>query len=154
MGFVVPATLPALSPYLQPPNTIRADALDSLLQRDRFLFATRRRLIFTGGNVTTTSATYVTPYLFAATTSAAFTGNLWVVIAGIDVDVQVTEFTVGGTTNLTVTGGAFATDAQQMTGLTASTSLAFTVSVQTNSTTGTLFGIYIIEEILSAADLP
>ena len=154
MGFVVPATLPALSPYLQPPNTIRADALDSLLQRDRFLFATRRRLIFTGGNVTTTSVTYVVPYLAAATTSANITGNLWVVIAGIDVDVQVTEFTVGGTTNLTVTGGAFATDAQLLTGMTPSTQLTFSVGVQTNSTTGTLFGIYIIEEILSAADLP
>lgn len=154
MGFVVPATLPALSPYLQPPNTIRADALDSLLQRDRFLFATRRRLIFTGGNVTTTSPTYVMPYLFAATTSANITGNLWIVIAGIDVDVQVTEFFVGGSTNLSVTGGVFSADAQLLTGMTPSTQLAFSVEVQTNSTTGTLFGIYIIEEILSAANLP
>ena len=77
MGFTVPATLPALSPYLVPPNAIRGDALDTLLKRDRFLFATRRRLIFSGGNFTTTATTYVTPFFFAARTSSAVTGRLW-----------------------------------------------------------------------------
>lgn len=154
MGFTVPATLPALSPYLQPPNAVRADAVDSVLQRDRFLFATRRRLIFSGGNFTTTSATYVTPFFFAARTSAAVTGNLWVVVAGIDVDVRLDEYNVGGTVSLAVSGGAFATDAQLLTGMTASTLLACSVSVQTTASTGTLFGIYIIEEILAAGDLP
>jgi len=154
MGFTVPTTLPALSPYLQPPNAVRADAVDTVLQRDRFLFATRRRLIFTGGNFTTTATTYVTPFFFAARTSAVVTGNLWVVIAGVDVDVRVDEFNVGGTVSLSVSGGTFATDAQLLTGMTAATTLACSVSVQTNSTTGTLHGIYIIEEILAAGDLP
>lgn len=154
MGFVVPTTLPALSPYLVPPNAIRGDALDTLLKRDRFLFATRRRLIFSGGNFTTTATTYVTPFFFAARTSAAVTGNLWVVIAGVDVDVRLDEYTVGGSVTLSVTGGAFATDAQLLTGMTAATTLAFSLSVQTNTTTGTLYGVYIIEEILAAGDLP
>jgi len=154
MGFVVPGTLPALSPYLVPPNAVRADALDTVLKRDRFLFATRRRLIFSGGNFTTTATTFVTPYFFAARTSAVVTGNLWVVIAGVDVDVNVDEFNVGGTVSLSVSGGGFATDAQLLTGMTASTTLACSVSVQTNATTGTLHGIYIIEEILAAGDLP
>lgn len=154
MGFVVPASLPALSPYLQPPNSVRGDAVDSVLQRDRFVFATRRRLVFTGGNFTTTATTYVTPYFFAAETSAAVTGNLWVAIAGVDVDVRVDEFNVGGAVSLSVSGGAFATDAQLLTGMTAATLLACSVSVQTNSTTGTLHGIYIFEEILAAGDLP
>lgn len=154
MGFTVPTTLPALSPYLQPPNAVRGDAVDTVLQRDRFLFATRRRLIFTGGNFTTTATTYVTPFFFAARTSAAVTGNLWVVIAGIDVDVRVDEFNVGGSVTLSVSGGGFATDAQLLTGMTASTLLACSVSVQTNASTGTLYGIYIIEEILAAGDLP
>lgn len=154
MGFTVPATLPALSPYLQPPNAVRADAVDSVLQRDRYLFATRRRLIFTGGNFTTTSTSYRTPYFATARTSAAVTGNLWVVIAGIDIDVRVDEYNVGGSVSLSVSSGGFATDAQLLTGMTASTLLAFSVSVQTNAATGTLFGIYIIEEILAAGDLP
>lgn len=154
MGFTVPALLPALSPYLQPPNAVRGDAVDTVLQRDRFLFATRRRLIFSGGNFTTTATTYVTPFFFAARTSAAVTGNLWVVVAGIDVDVRLDEYNVGGSVSLSVSGGAFATDAQLLTGMTAATLLACSVSVQTNSTTGTLFGIYIMEEILAAGDLP
>lgn len=154
MGFTVPATLPALSPYLQPPNAVRADAVDSVLQRDRFLFATRRRLIFTAGNFTTTSTSYVTPYFFAARTSAAITGNLWVVIAGVDVDVRVDEYAVGGSVALSVSGGGFATDAQLLTGMAPATTLNFSVSVQTNSTTGSLHGIYIIEEILAAGNLP
>jgi hypothetical protein len=154
MGFVVPATLPALSPYLQPPNSVRGDAVDSVLQRDRFLFATRRRLIFTGGNFTTTSTTYVTPYFFAAQTSAAVTGNLWLIIAGVDVDVKLDEFTVGGSVSASVSGGSFATDAQLLPGMTASTLLTCSLSVQTNAATGTLHGVYIVEEILAAGDLP
>lgn len=154
MGFTVPATLPTLSPYLVPPNTIRADAVNTILQRDRFLFATRRRLIFTGGNFTTTSTSYVTPYFFAARTSAVITGNLWVIIAGVDVDVRVDEYAVGGSIGGTVSGGLFATDAQLLTGMAPATTLNFSVSVQTNSTTGNLFGVYIFEEILAAGDLP
>ena len=154
MAFTVPATLPALSPYLVPPNTVRADAVDSVLQRDRFLFATRRRLIFTAGSFTTTSPTYQTPFYFTARTSAVVTGNLWVIIAGVDVDVRVDEFNVGGSIGLVVSGGAFATDAKLLTGMTAATALSFSVQVQTNSTTGTMHGIYIIEEILAAGDLP
>lgn len=154
MGFTVPATLPALSPYLQPPNTVRADAVDSILQRDRFLFATRRRLIFTGGNFTTTSPTYVTPYFFAARTSAAITGNLWVVIAGVYVDVRVDEYVVGGSVSLSVGTGTFGTNAQLLTGMAPSTTLAFSVSVQTNDASGSLYGIYIVEEILAAGNLP
>lgn len=154
MAFTVAATLPALSPYLVPPNAIRADAVDSLLQRDRFLFATRRRLIFSGGNFTTTSATYLTPFFFAARTSPVVTGNLWVVIAGVDVDVRLDEYTTSGSVTLSVSGGAFAVDAQRLGGITPSTTLAMSLSVQTNSTTGTLHGVYIIEEILAAGDLP
>ena len=154
MAFTVPSTTPALSPYLQPPNAVRGDAVNSVLQRDRFLFATRRRLIFMGGNVTTTSPTYVAPYLIAGETSSASTGNLWVVIAGIDVDVRVDEFNIGGSVTLSVTGGGFATDAQLLTGMTAASALAMSVSVQTNAATGTLYGIQIFEEILAAGNLP
>ena len=154
MGFTVPSTTPALSPYLQPPNAVRGDAVNSVLQRDRFLFATRRRLIFTGGNVTTTSPTYVVPYFVAGETSSAMTGNLWIVIAGIDVDVRVDEFNIGGSVTLSVTGGAFATDAQLLTGMTAASALAMSVSVQTTAATGTLYGIQIFEEILAAGNLP
>ena len=153
MAFTVPATLPALSPYLVPPNTVRGDAVDSLLQRDRYLFATRRRLIFTGGAFDATSGTFVTPFFFSARTSAVVTGNLWVVIAGDEVEVKVDEFNVGASLTLGVSAGGFETNAQLLTGMTAATALSFSLSVRSLGA-GNLFGVYIIEEILAAGDLP
>ena len=153
MGFTVPTTLPALSPYLVPPNTVRGDAVDSLLQRDRYLFATRRRLIFTGGAFDATSGTFVTPFFFSARTSAVVTGNLWVVIAGDEVEVKVDEFNVGASLTLGVSSGGFETNAQLLTGMTAATTLSFSLSVRSLGA-GNLYGVYIIEEILAAGDLP
>ena len=153
MAFTVPATTPPLSPYLNPPNAIRADAVDSLLQRDRYLFATRRRLIFTGGKFDATSGSFVTPFFFAARTSAVVTGNLWVVIAGNEVEVKVDEFNVGATLTLGVSGGGFETNAQLLTGIPAATTLALGISVRSLGA-GNLYSVYIIEEILAAGDLP
>jgi hypothetical protein len=153
MAFTVPATLPALSPYLVPPNTVRGDAVDSVLQRDRFLFATRRRLIFTGGAFDATSSTFVTPFFFSARTSAVVTGNLWVVIAGNEVEVKVDEFNFGATLTLGVSAGGFETNAQLLTGMPAASTLAFSLSVRSLGA-GNLYGVYIIEEILAAGDLP
>jgi hypothetical protein len=153
MAFMVPATTPPLSPYLQPPNAIRGDAVDSLLQRDRFLFATRRRLIFTGGKFDATSGSFVTPFFFSARTSAVVTGNLWVVIAGNEVEVKVDEFNLGATLTIGVSAGGFETNAQLLTGITAATTLAIGLSVRALGA-GNLFGVYIFEEILAAGDLP
>jgi len=153
MAFTVPAITPALSPYLNPPNAIRGDAVNSLLQRDRFLFATRRRLIFTGGKFDATLATFVTPFFFAARTSAVVTGNLWVVIAGNEVEVRVDEFNVGATLTLGVSAGGFETNAQLLTGIPAATTLALGISVRSLGA-GNLLGVYIFEEILAAGDLP
>jgi hypothetical protein len=153
MAFTVPATTPPLSPYLNPPNAIRGDAVNSLLQRDRYLFATRRRLIFTGGKFDATSGSFVTPFFFAARTSAVVTGNLWVVIAGNEVEVKVDEFNVGATLTLGVSAGGFEVNAQLLTGITAATTLALGISVRSLGA-GNLYSVYIIEEILAAGDLP
>jgi hypothetical protein len=153
MAFTVPNTTPPLSPYLNPPNAIRGDAVDSLLQRDRFLFATRRRLIFTGGKFDATSGSFVTPFFFSARTSAVVTGNLWVVIAGDEVEVQVVEFNFGGSLTLGVSAGGFETNAQLLTGMPAASTLAMSISARSLGN-GNLFGVYIIEEILAAGDLP
>lgn len=153
MGFTVPAITPVKSPYLVPPNAIRGDAVNSLLLRDRYLFATRRRLIFTGGAFDATLSTFVTPFFFAARTSAVVTGNLWVVIAGNEVEVKVDEFNFGATLTLGVSAGGFETNAQLLTGLPAASTLAISLSVRATGA-GNLFGVYIFEEILAAGDLP
>ena len=153
MAFTVPATTPPLSPYLVPPNTVRGDAVDSVLQRDRYLFATRRRLIFTGGAFDATLPTFVTPFFFSARTSAVVTGNLWVVIAGDEVEVKVDEFNFGATLTLGVSAGGFETNAQLLTGMPAASTLAISLSVREVGH-GNLYGVYIFEEILAAGDLP
>jgi len=153
MAFTVPAITPALSPYLNPPNAIRGDAVNSLLQRDRYLFATRRRLIFTGGKFDATSGSFVTPFFFSARTSAVVTGNLWVVIAGNEVEVKIDEFNVGATLTLTLSAGGFETNAQLLTGIPAATTLAIGLSVRALGA-GNLYSVYIFEEILAAGDLP
>lgn len=153
MAFTVPANTPALSPYLVPPNAVRGDAVNSLLLRDRYLFATRRRLIFTGGAFDATLSTFVTPFFFAARTSAVVTGNLWVVIAGNEVEVKVDEFNFGATLTLGVSAGGFETNAQLLTGMPAASTLAIGLSVRATGA-GNLFGVYIFEEILAAGDLP
>lgn len=153
MAFTVPAILPVKSPYLVPPNTIRADAVDSLLQRDRFLFATRRRLIFTGGTFDATIATFVTPFFFSARTSAVVTGNLWVVMAGADVEIKVDEFNFGASLTMGVSAGGFETNAQLLVGMPAASTLAFGLSVRATGA-GNLYGVSIYEEILAAGDLP
>ena len=153
MAFTVPTTTPPLSPYLVPPNAIRADAVNSLLQRDRYLFATRRRLIFTGGKFDATIATFVTPFFFSARTSAVVTGNLWVVIAGNEVEVEVSEVTSGSLVTLTLSTGGFETNAQLLPSITAASTLLFSISVRALGA-GNLYSVYIIEEILAAGDLP
>jgi hypothetical protein len=136
-----------------PPNAIRGDAVDSLLQRDRYLFATRRRLIFTGGKFSTGSSTFVTPFFFSARTSAVVTGNLWVVVAGNEVEVEVSEATSGSVVTLTLSAGGFETQAQLLPSITAASTLLFSISVREIGI-GDVYGIYIIEEILAAGDLP
>ena len=153
MGFTVPATTPPLSPYLNPPNAIRADAVDSLLQRDRYLFATRRRLIFTGGKFDATSGSFVTPFFFSARTSAVVTGNLWVVIAGNEVEVKVDEFNFGASVSITLSAGGFESGSALLTGIPAASTLAMSISVRATGA-GNLYSVYIIEEILAAGDLP
>jgi hypothetical protein len=153
MAFTVPTTTPPLSPYLVPPNAIRGDAVNSLLQRDRFLFATRRRLIFTGGKFDATSGSFVTPFFFSARTSAVVTGNLWVVVAGNEVEVEVSEVTSGSLITLTLSAGGFETLAMFLPSITAASTLLFSMSVRSLGA-GNLYSVYIIEEILAAGDLP
>jgi len=153
MGFTVPATLPPLSPFLVPPNAIRADAVDSVLQRDRFLFATRRRLIFTGGKFDATTGSFVAPFFFSARTSAVTTGNLWVVITGNEVEVKVNEFNFAASVSIMLSAGGFESGSELLTGIPAASTLAMSISVRSIGA-GNLYSVYIIEEILAAGDLP
>ena len=63
MAFTVPGKEPALARGLAAGDTIESVSMEDLLLRDRFLFATRRRLIASLPKVVTTaSASYQVAY--------------------------------------------------------------------------------------------
>lgn len=153
MGFVVPSLQPAAPNYLNPPNAIRATSIDSILQLDRYCFATRRNLIASLSSVTTGQAGGINMFRFQARTSKNSNGNVWAIAAGDDVRIGVgTPFS---SVALILTGGIIA-DAQLLTGIPADDWIEFVVEVGSNSspTPATMRGLYLVEEILSAADLP
>jgi hypothetical protein len=153
MGFTVPTAEPARARGLAAGDTIEARSMEDLLLRDRFLFATRRRLIASLPKVTTTAAaTFQVAYGFKAKLLPTSTGTLMVgfVTTG-DASVRVTA----GASTATVTGGASNSRIGVVTGV--SVGSWFGVTVEVKSNTGaplTIKGIYIAEIVLTAADLP
>ena len=153
MAFTVPDIEPNRPVGLLAGDWIEASSMNSLVQRDRFVFATRRRLIASLPKVVTTaSASYQTVYGFYAKMLATANGEMLIgVTASDDCNVRVT--TAYGNATLTTGGPGCLID--QITGIPVST--WFTISVEVKSNTGspvTLYGINIQEQILTAADLP
>jgi len=127
--------------------------MNSLVQRDRFVFATRRRLIASLPRVVTTaSASYQTAFSMRVITLPSSNGTLMI------------GFRASDTSNVRVTVGASSVVIGQvsqgsiigvLTGVPINT--WFGVSVEVLSGTGspvTISGIYIAEQVLVAADLP
>ena len=153
MAFTVPVVEPARATGLAAGDTIEAVSMEDVLLRDRFLFATRRRLIASLPKVTTTaSGTYQTAYGFYAKTLPSSNGQLVFGFAATnDASVRVTA----GATTTTATTGASASIIERLNPVPINT--WFSVLVQVKSNTGapvTIKGIYIAEMVLVAADLP
>jgi hypothetical protein len=127
--------------------------MNSLVQRDRFVFATRRRLIASLPKVTTTASTsFQVACGFKAITLPSSNGTLiFGFVASDDASVRV----VAGSSTATVTTGASNSRIGVVTGVPINT--WFGVAVEVKSNTGspvTISGIYIAEQVLVAADLP
>ena len=127
--------------------------MEDLLLRDRFLFATRRRLIASLPKVVTTaSASYQTAYAFYAKTLPSSNGELlFGFVATNDASVRVTA----GATTTTATTGASASIIGRLDPVPINT--WFSVLVEVKSNTGapvTISGIYIAERVLRETDLP
>jgi len=153
MAFTVPNAEPARARGLAAGDTIEAPSMEDLLLRDRFLFATRRRLIASLPKVVTTaSASYQVAYGFKAKLLPTSTGTLiFGFVTTNDASVRVTA----GASTATVTTGASASRIGVVTGV--SVGSWFGVTVEVKSNTGgplTISGIYIAEIVLTAADLP
>ena len=153
MAFTVPTTEPATTVGLIAGDWIEASSMNSLVQRDRFVFATRRRLIASLPKVTTTAAaTYQQAYGFKAKLLPTSTGTLiFGFVTTGDASVRVTA----GASTATVTTGASNSRIGVVTGV--SVGSWFGVTVEVKSNTGaplTIKGIYIAEIVLTDADLP
>lgn len=152
-SFVIPVDDPGAPRYQSFPDVIRGETMDVFLRRDRFVYATSRRLLFSVANYSTTSAGAVTVYQGYAKNSSILTGNLWIVGYAEKGTVTVT---CGGTFAATYGVTAQTQSALVATSLAPNTWTAFTVSV--TKTAGqpyvNLYGLAVYEERLDVADLP
>ena len=153
MGFVVPSMQPAAPNYLNAPNAIRATSIDSILQLDRYCFATRRNVIASLSSVTTNYPRPNPMFVFDARTSKNSNGNVWVIAAGVDVRIEVS--TTYSTVDIPLSGATIA-GADMLTGIPADDWFTIEISIASGITPAlaTMRGLYLIEEILDAADLP
>jgi hypothetical protein len=153
MAFTVPSIEPSPTTGLVAGDWIEAATLTSLVLRDRFVFATRRRLLASLPKiVTTASASYQVAYGFQAKMLATANGVMAIgVTASDDCSVKVT--TSYGATTLTTGGPGCIID--RISGIPPSTWFSITVEVQSNTGSRvTIYGINMQETILDAADLP
>ena len=153
MAFTVPTIEPARATGLAAGDTIEALSMEDLLLRDRFLFATRRRLIASLPKVVTTaSASYQTAYAFYAKLLPTSNGTLifGFVVAG-NASVKVTA----GASTATVTTGASNSRIGVVTGVPIGAWFGVTVEIKSNTGSAlTIKGIDIADQVLVAADLP
>lgn len=152
MGFTVPDEEPALATGLAAGDTIAASSMESVLLRDRFLFATRRRLIASLPSKVTSVTSYEVAYGLQAKMLATSNGTMLIgVVASDDCAVRVTT-SYGAVTISTGGPGCYI---DEITGIPPSTWFGITVEVQSNTGSPvTIYGIYMAEAILDAADLP
>jgi hypothetical protein len=154
MAFTVPTIEPLEPLGLNAGEWIEASSMKSLVLRDRFLFATRRRLIASLGQFTTNSSSlYQFAYVFSAKTlpTASDTliigfraSNACTVRVVVDLSVVVTLSVAGPGSIIGVLSGV-------------PIATWFAASVEVRGNTGapvTVQGIYIAEQVLDAADLP
>jgi len=153
MSFAVPDIEPAAPVGLIAGDWIQASSMRSLVLRDRFVFATRRRLIASLPKVVTTaSASYQVAYGFQAKMLPTANGIMLIGVTASD-DCNVRVITSYGTTALTTGGMGCIID--QITGIPPSTWFGITVEVKSNTGSPvTIYGINMQEQILTAADLP
>ena len=153
MAFTVPAEEPVAATGLAAGDWVEAPSMEDLLLRDRFLFATRRRLLASLPKVVTTaSASYQVAYGFQAKMLPTANGTMLIGVTASD-DCAVRVTTSYGTTTLTT--GGLGCHIRQITGIPVSTWFGITVEVKSNTGSPvTIYGINMQERILVDADLP
>lgn len=154
MAFTVPTIEPPKPVGLNAGDWITASSMNSLVLRDRFLFATRRRLIASIGKVVTLGPPgYQAARVVYFITSPSCTGVLAIGVTASD-DCNVRVYIPFGPL-VTISTGGPGCIIDRLTGVPINTWTMIVVEVQSNTGSPvTIYGINIQETILDAADLP
>ena len=153
MGFTIPTVYPFPLENQGVPNKIRAGTMLTLLERDRFLFAYKRRML-----------TSLSPFFTTNTASADTAAILWVhnskltenaVTFGVyGLNAIVIVVVNGVSTTVTLGASPDSAVASIVPGWTDDTWVQVIVTVQSTSGTGGYYGLYILEDPLKEATLP
>jgi hypothetical protein len=153
MGFTIPSAYPTPIANTGAPDVIRALTVDTILQRDRFIFAYKRRMLAA-----------LSPFFTSNTTTVDLAATLWVhnsqitfnrvvvVCYGLNADVTVYVNAVSTSQTLGAAPAYFAVTLSP--GWTNDTWVEIKVEVQANAANGGYYGLYIYEDHLQEADLP
>jgi hypothetical protein len=154
-SFVIPVDDPGAPRQQTFPDVIRGETVDGFLQRDRFVFATSRRLLVSFPNYSTTSGSAIVVFQGQAPMSPIITSRFWIVgyaekgtvaiaLAGYGTTTQVYGVTAEAKSNLINT--AFLGNAY--------VSYQITVTKTGGEPYVNLYGLAIYEERLDEIDLP
>lgn len=149
MGFTIPSTYPVPLQYTGAPDIIRMTTMDTILQRDRFVFAYRRRMLTSlSPFFTTNAATYDLAASMWVHNSQITNNSVTVVCYGYDADVKVT---INGVTTTQTLGAAPSNFvAVIVPGAPDDSWFELKVEVQANAATGGYSGLYVYEDELSS----
>ena len=149
MGFTIPSTYPVPLQYTGAPDVIRMTTLDTILQRDRFVFAYRRRMLTSlSPFFTANAATYDVAASMWVHNSQITDNSVTVVCYGYDADVKVT---INGVTTTQTLGAAPANFIVTIAPGAADDSwFELKVEVQATAATGGYSGLYVYEDELSS----
>lgn len=147
MGFTIPGAYPVPIAYTGAPDVIRATTMDTILQRDRFIFAYKRRMLAS-----------LSPFFTSNTTTVDLAATMWVhnsqitanevtvVCYGLNADVTVYVNGVSATNTLGAAPAAFV--ATIVPAWTDDTWVEIKVEVQASAANGGYYGLYIFESPL------
>lgn len=148
MGFTIPSSYPVPIAYTGAPDVIRATTLDTILQRDRFIFAYRRRMLAS-----------LSPFFTSNTTTVDLAATMWVhnsqitsntvVICCYGYDADVTVYVNAVPTTLTLGAAPSAVVTPMTPAWTDDTWVEIKVEVQATAATGGYSGLYIFEDFLT-----
>jgi hypothetical protein len=147
MGFTIPSSYPTPITATGAPDVIRMPTLDTILQRDRFVFAYRRRMLCSLSPFFTTSAIYVESAKMWVHNSQITSNSVQVVCYGANANVRTK---INGVTTITALGAAPAHfTIQVVPGWVDDSWIEVFVEVAATAASGGYNGLYIYENALT-----